>query len=224
MLMLLSSIEYISFDCYGTLTNFQIGKLTKKLFADRIPENLMSEFLIDYSAFRFDEVLGAWKPYYDVLQDALARTCNKWTIDFTKEDAEVIYEMVPTWGAHFEVPGALEKIATVLPLVILSNAADEQIQNNVNKLGVSFHSVLTAEQAGAYKPRLQAFEYMFDSLNSKPEHFLHVSSSLRYDLMSAHDLKISTRVFVDRGHGPGCPAFEYYEIKDLWGLPALLGV
>jgi hypothetical protein len=29
---------------------------------------------------------------------------------------------------------------------------------------------------------------------------------------------------VDRWHGPGCPAFEYYEIKDLWGLPTLLGV
>ena len=59
MPMLWSSIEYISFDCYGTLTNFQIGKLTTKLFADRVPENLISEFLIDYSAFRFDEVLWA---------------------------------------------------------------------------------------------------------------------------------------------------------------------
>jgi 2-haloacid dehalogenase len=65
--------------------------------------------------------------------------------------------------------------------------------------------VLTAEQARAYKPRLQAFEYMFDTLGCGPEHFAHVSSSLRYDLMSAHDLRIGRRVFVDAGTGPAIP-------------------
>ena len=118
----------------------------------------------------------------------------------------------------------MTRIASVLPLVILSNAANEQIQSNIDKLGAPVHAVFTAEQAQAYKPRFQAFEYMFDSLNSSPENFLHVSSSIRYDLISAHDLNICLRVFVDRGHGPGCPAFGYHEINDLNGLPSLLGL
>ena len=75
--------------------------------------------------------------------------------------------------------------------MILSNASDNQIQSNVEKLGAPCHAVLTAEQAQAYKPRFRAFEYMFDTLGCGPEHFLHVSSSLRYDLMSAHDLRIA---------------------------------
>ena len=58
-------------------------------------------------------------------------------------------------------------------------------RRNVAKLGAPFHRVYTAQQAQAYKPRLQAFEFMFDSLGCNPEDVLHVSSSLRYDLMSA---------------------------------------
>ena len=84
--------------------------------------------------------------------------------------------------------------------------------------------MLTAEQAQAYKPRLQAFEYMFDTLGCGPEHVAHVSSSLRYDLVSAHDLRIGQRIYVERGHGPGNPAYGYTEIADLSGLPAALGL
>ena len=53
---------------------------------------------------------------------------------------------------------------------------------------------------------------------------MHCSSSLRYDLMSAYDLKIGQRVFVNRGHEPGIPAYGYREIKDIGGLPGLLGL
>jgi 2-haloacid dehalogenase len=222
--MLPSTIRYVSFDCYGTLTDFRIGQLTRSLYAGRVGETAMAAFIEDFTAYRFDEVLGAWKPYPEVLHDALARTCRKWNLDFSAEDAARIVEAVPSWGPHPDVPAALAKVATALPLVILSNAADNQIQSNVDKLGAPCHAVLTTEQAQAYKPRLRAFEYMFDTLSCGPEHFLHVSSSLRYDLMSAHDLRIAARVFVNRGHGPGNPAYGYHEISDLGGLPALVGL
>ncbi|MEQ9335463.1 haloacid dehalogenase type II [Thalassobaculum sp.] len=219
-----SSIRYVSFDCYGTLTNFQVGDLTRGRLADRVPTDRMPAFLEDFTAYRFDEVLGAWKPYAEVLHRALERVCNRWAVTFRPADAQAIVDAVPGWGPHADVPAALAKVAEKLPLVILSNAADAQIQSNVAKLGAPFHAVLTAEQAQAYKPRLQAFEYMFDTLGCGPEHFMHVSSSLRYDLMSASDLRIGRRVFVERGHGPGNPAYGYQEIADLGGLPGLLGL
>lgn len=217
-------IRYVSFDCYGTLTNFRVGELTRTLIADRVPADRIPAFLEDFTAYRFDEVLGAWKPYADVLHDALARTCRRWAIAFEPADARAIYDAVPTWGPHADVPAPLAKVAEKLPLVILSNAADAQIQSNVDRLGAPVHAVFTAEQAQAYKPRLQAFEYMFDTLGCGPEYFMHVSSSLRYDLMSASDLGIGRRVFVERGHGPGNPAYGYQAIADLGGLPGLLGL
>jgi 2-haloacid dehalogenase len=203
--MSLLPIRYVSFDCYGTLIDFRVGDVARYRLADQVPPDRMAGFLEDFTAYRFDEALGAWKPYPEVLHDSLERTCRRWDIAFDPADAQAIVEAVPSWGPHPDVPAALAKLAEVLPLVILSNAADNQIWSNVDKLGAPFHAVLTAEQAQVYKPRLRAFEFMFDTLGCGPEHFLHVSSSLRYDLMSAHDLRIGQRVFVDRGHGLAIP-------------------
>jgi 2-haloacid dehalogenase len=65
---------------------------------------------------------------------------------------------------------------------------------------------------------------MLDSLGCNPEDVCHVSSSLRYDLMSADDLGIMNKVYVNRGHGPGNVAYRYVEIKDIGGLAAAVGL
>ena len=216
--------KYITFDCYGTLTRFRMGDMGRELFADRISPADMEQFVADFSAYRFDEVLGAWKPYAEVVRNSVIRTCKRWKIEYRDADSETIYAAVPTWGPHPDVPEPLARIAKEIPLVILSNASNDQIHDNVAKLGAPFHAVFTAQQAQAYKPRLQAFEYMLDQLGCGPEDILHVSSSLRYDLMSADDLGVLNKVFVDRGHGPGNPAYRYQQIKDIGGLPAIVGL
>jgi len=216
--------KFISFDCYGTLTRFRMSEMTREIYADRVPAERMDAFIADFSAYRFDEVLGAWKPYADVLKNAVRRTCRKWNLQYLDHEAQRYYDAVPTWGPHADVPAGLARVAKEIPLVILSNASDDQIQRNVAQLGAPFHRVYTAQQAQAYKPRLQAFEYMLDSLNANPEDMLHVSSSLRYDLMSADDLGIKNKVFVNRGHGPGNPAYGYTEIADIGGLPGVVGL
>ncbi|OIQ68606.1 (S)-2-haloacid dehalogenase [mine drainage metagenome] len=216
--------KFITFDCYGTLTRFRMGEMAREMYADRIPAEHMEQFVADFSAYRFDEVLGAWKPYVDVLKNALRRTCRKWKIDYNDAQGQTYYDAVPTWGPHADVPAGLSRIADKIPLVILSNASDDQIQRNVDQLGAPFYRVFTAQQAQAYKPRLQAFEYMLDQLGCAPVDVLHVSSSLRYDLMSADDLGIKNKVFVNRGHGPANPAYNYVEIQDIGGLPGVVGL
>lgn len=216
--------KYITFDCYGTLTAFGMAGVTRQLLADRVPQEKMEDFLDDFESYRIDEVLGAYKPYPQVVNDALARTAKLWGIEHRDDDGRAIYEAVPTWGPHPDVPDALRVLASRYPLVILSNAADEQIHSNVDKLGAPFHAVYTAEQAQAYKPRLQAFEYMLDQLGCGPQDILHVSSSLRYDLIPAHDLRVANKVYVNRGYEPSTPYYGYHEVTDLSGVPPLLGL
>jgi 2-haloacid dehalogenase len=216
--------KFITFDCYGTLTAFGMSAITRELLADRVAAEQMEDFLDDFEAFRGDEVLGAYKPYHQVIGNALARTAKLWGIEHRDSDGKAIYESVPSWGPHPDVPEPLAALAQRYPLVILSNAADEQIQSNVDKLGAPFHAVYTAEQAQAYKPRLQAFEYMLDQLGCGPGDILHVSSSLRYDLMPAHDLRVTNKVYVNRGYEPSTPYYGYHEVPDLAGLPPLLGL
>lgn len=216
--------KFITFDCYGTLTRFQMVEMTRRMFADRVPPERMDAFIRDFASFRLDEVLGAWKPYRDVIVSALMRTARLWNIKATEPEGNAYYEAVPTWGPHPDVPEGLARVAKEFPLVILSNASNDQIQHNVDKLGAPFHAVYTAQMAQAYKPRFQAFEFMFDQLGCRPEDILHVSSSYRYDLMTAHDLRIGKRAFVARNHEPFIPYYGAHEIKDVGGLPGLLGL
>ncbi|WP_027349837.1 haloacid dehalogenase type II [Halotalea alkalilenta] len=217
--------KFITFDCYGTLTNFQMATMTRELFAERIPEPArMERFIRDFSAYRFDEVLGPWKPYVEVVKGALERTCKRWGIDYIDADGQRYYDAVPTWGPHPDVIEGLSKIAGKIPLVIYSNACDDQIMSNVAKLEVPFHKVFTADTFKVYKPRLTAFEAMIDTLGCNPEDLLHVSSSFRYDLMSAHFMGIKDKAFVARSHEPYAPGYGATEIADIRGLPALVGL
>ncbi|HYE48310.1 MAG TPA: haloacid dehalogenase type II [Azospirillaceae bacterium] len=217
--------KYITFDCYGTLTDFRMGPIARSIFADRIAPERMDAFVADFKAYRLDEVLGDWKPFEEVVRNSVERTCRKWGIEYREEEALQIYNAVPTWGPHPDVPEGLSRIAGEIPLVILSNAANDQIHHNVAKLGAPVAHVFTAEQARAYKPRLKAFEYMFDQLGCGPEEAMHVSSSFRYDHMSAHDMGYGACVFVARGHEASLtPRYATHEIRDIGGLAALVGL
>lgn len=216
--------KYITFDCYGTLTRFRLADMTRELFQDQVGPARIGTLINSFAGYRYDEVLGPWQPYEDVLRNALRRTLDNWDIEYQEGQAQAYYRAVPTWGPHPDVPEPLARVAEKIPLVILSNAANEQIQSNVDKLGAPFHRVFTAEQAQAYKPHFRAFEYMLDNLGCNPEDVLHVSSSLRYDLMSAHDLGIKNKVFVNRGHEPSTPYYGYHEIRDISGLPGIVGL
>lgn len=217
--------KYITFDCYGTLTNFQMAPSARRIFADRIAPEQMEAFVEDFRIYRLDEVLGDWKPFSEVVRNSVERTCRKWKLEFREEEAMQIYNAVPTWGPHPDTTEGLLKIAHEIPLVILSNADNDQIHHNVEKLGAPFAHVFTAEQARAYKPRLQAFEYMFDQLGCSPAECMHVSSSFRYDHMSAYDMGYGARVFVNRNHEANLmPHYATHEIKDIRGLAATVGL
>lgn len=216
--------RFITFDCYGTLTNFQMAEKAREIYGPSLEPDRMAPFIRDFAAYRLDEILGDWKPYDQVLVNAVERACKRNGVRFDETQARAFYAAVPTWGPHPDVPEGLARVAKEFPLVVLSNAMDEQIMSNVEKLGAPFAHVFTAQQASAYKPRFKAFEYMFDQLGCGPEDILHCSSSFRYDLMSAHDLGIKNKVWVNRGHEPANPYYGYTEIKDISGLPAVVGL
>jgi 2-haloacid dehalogenase len=216
--------DFISFDCYGTLINFEMGPTAETLFSDRIDAQKMKPFLNTFKALRLDEVLGAWKPFLDVVTNAIQRTCEKHGVEYREGDGQALYDAVPTWRPHPNVVEVLETIAPHYPLVILSNSMVDLIPSSVAHLKAPFHAVYTAEEAQAYKPRAQAFEYMFDQLGSAPDRMVHCSSSFRYDLMTADDLGFMAKAFIDRGHEPTSTNYGVSCLSDVRQLPALLGL
>lgn len=212
--------KFVTFDCYGTLTSFQISDATKRALSGRLPADA-EPFLDTFEAYRIDEVMGDWKPYREIIRSALRRAMARHRMSYDETAADEIFDAIRTWGPHPDVPGGLARLAERYPLVILSNAADDEIVHNVAQLGAPFHAVFTAQQAQAYKPRLAAFEYMLDQLNCGVDDIVHVSASLRYDLMPAHDLGIRNKVYVNRGYEPSTPYYGYREITTIAELPDL---
>ncbi|WP_337010323.1 haloacid dehalogenase type II [Pantoea sp. AS142] len=222
--MALFKPKFITFDCYGTLIRFDMSGAAQRCFSDRVDPDAMLAFTTDFSRYRLDEVLGAWKPYYDVVSNAIQRTCNKWGVKWDKADSDFIYTDCARWGPHPDVPAGLAKVAEEFPLVLLTNSMKDLIPHHEPRLGAPIYLTITAEEAGAYKPQMKGFEYMLETLGCGPEEILHVSSSFRYDLMTAHDLGIKNKVWVNRGHEPANPYYQYTEIKDIGGLPGVVGL
>ena len=216
--------KFISFDCYGTMINFEMGPTAKGLFEDRVPSNRMPAFLDSFRAYRLDEVIGEWKPFFDVVENSIHRACKAHGVEYRASDAIALYNAVPAFQPHPNMVEVLEAIAPHIPLVILSNSMVDLIPHSVAHLKAPFHAVYTAEEARAYKPRLQAFEYMFDQLGCGPEQMMHCSSSLRYDLMSASDLGFMAKAFIDRGHEPSSDQYGVNRLTDIRQLPGLLGL
>ncbi|ARF50223.1 haloacid dehalogenase type II [Pantoea stewartii] len=216
--------KFISFDCYGTLINFEMGPTAKGIYADRVSEAHMATFLAHFRFYRLDEVLGAWKPFYQVIENALQRACHAHGVVYQESDAQTFYAAVASWQPHPHVVETLTTIAQHIPLVILSNSMIDLIPHSVTRLGAPFHAVYTAEEAQAYKPRARIFEYMFDQLGCGPEQMMHCSSSFRYDLMTACDLGFMARAFIDRGHEPAIDGYGVNRLTDFRQLPGLLGL
>ncbi len=216
--------KFVTFDCYGTLIYFEMAPAARRVYGARLTPAAMDGFCEDFSAFRLDEVLGAWKPYPEVVHNAVERACKRWKIRFDPADAQRIVDEIPGWGPHPDVPAGLARVAREIPLVALSNSMTDLIPHAIARLGAPFHAAYTAQDAQAYKPRMRAFEYMLDMLGCGPGDILHCSSSFRYDLMTAHDMHITHKVFVNRGHEPPNPYYGYHEIRTIDALPGLIGL
>lgn len=217
--------EFVTFDCYGTLINFEIAAVTRRLLGDQVTQEEFDAFIPIFRAYRYDQVCGdSYYDYEQVLEDAFTRTCRRWKLSVPEGSGKAFGDAVRSWGPHADVPDPLKRLAAGFPLVILSNADDSFLNISVPRLGADFHAVYTAEQAGAYKPRYQAFEYMIDTLGVAPDKILHVSSHTRYDIMPATDLGITNTVLLDRGYDPPSPSYGYVRVESLDELNTLLGL
>ncbi len=214
--------KYVTFDCHGTLINFQMAEAARDLFGHLLDGPSMDEFIRNFQAYRIDEVLQDWKPYADVVHNALERTCRRNKVASGPRRRN-IYNRVPTWGRIRMCRGP-SQTSQGNPLVILTNSHGGPIPSNVAKLGAPFHAVYTAEEAGAYNPTSKAFEYMFDMLGCGPEDITHVSSSFRHDLISAYDLGIKSKVWSTAATSRPIRIMNTPRSSDISQLPGVFGL
>ena len=215
---------WITFDCYDTLVEFPMDRVTREILGARADAIDSDEFLAAFEALRYDTTTSRpYRLYRDVLRNTLAQSMGEYGLPYQDADGDALLAAVPTWGPYPDVPPALERLRQEYKLAIITNSDDDIMARNVTNIGVPIDRVITAEQAGAYKPSPVIFAYALRALGCESDAILHVAQGFEYDIVPAHALGW-TRVWINRYGKTGDPAYgPYHELPNLAGLPALVG-
>jgi 2-haloacid dehalogenase len=215
--------KWLTFDAYGTLIDFDLDSVILRELGERLEGVDVDEFLQACARDRFEEVLGEYRPYRDVLRSSLKRTMDRYGISYRESDGDALVAAVPTFGPFPDVPPVLERLREHCKLAIISNTEDDLIAGNMARLGAEIDRVITAEQAGAYKPSLDAFRFMLRELGCEEDEIVHIAQGFDYDIVPAAELGWR-RIWINRRAIPGDPAYgPYVELPDLTGVPNVLG-
>ena len=76
--------KYVTFDCHGTLIDFQMAGAAKDIFGHLFDDLQMAEFIKNFQAYRIDEVLRDWQPYADVVHNALETAVRRALLERSK--------------------------------------------------------------------------------------------------------------------------------------------
>jgi 2-haloacid dehalogenase len=201
----LNAFEVLTFDCYGTLINWEAGLLDalrpvlKAHGASLEEERLLELYGTHESAIE----AGPYRRYREVLGSVLRAIGAE--LGFEPDEAEVrrFAGSVGLWPPFPDSPAALAQLSRRFRLAVMTNCDDDLFEDSRRQLGIQFDEVVTAEQAGAYKPDHRVFELALERIGVPRERVLHVAQSLYHDHLPAKQLGLST-IWVDRRRGrPG---------------------
>lgn len=207
-----NAYDVLSFDCYGTLIDWERGILDamRPLLARHSVSLSDDDLLESYASIEEALEKEEYQRYRELLGNVVRGFGERYGFVPSDVDVTALPESVKDWPAFPDTADALAKLATRYDLVILSNIDDDLFAGSLPKLGVTFRDVITAQRAGSYKPSLNNFRLLRERIGGDTSRLLHVAQSLFHDIAPAKAMGLST-VWVNRrhdrpGHGATPPA------------------
>jgi 2-haloacid dehalogenase len=201
----LTSYKALSFDCYGTLIDWEAGiaavlaPWAREQGLDLTDEQLLLAYA-DHEAAVERETPTALYP--DVLATAFVRTGDTLGRPVSDEWAQRLGGSVPDWPAFPDSADALARLATHYQLIILSNVHRDGFAGSNQRLHGDFAAIITAEDVGAYKPadnHFRALDATLPQLGVDRSELLHVAQSLFHDHVPAKREGLPS-VWINRRH------------------------
>jgi len=200
----LRDYEVLSFDCYGTLIDWESGiwtALQPMLLANDMPVG-RPEVLAEFG--RIEAAHEAGTPslrYSDLLALVHRDLARSFGLESNDDMDRAFGTSVPDWPEFADSPGALDFLGEKFRLVILSNVDRDSFAGSNARLEVTFDAIYTAEDVGSYKPDPANFDYLVAHLDDEfgvaPDSVLHVAQSLYHDHAPAKAAGLDT-VWIDR--------------------------
>jgi len=228
----LSNFKVLTFDCYGTLIDWESGMVAALApLTDRLPHTpARNEILEAHGRLEASQQLYTpAKPYRELLAIVYKRLAEEWGLSVSWQECQTYGHSVGDWPAFEDTVEALRYLKQHFRLVILSNVDNESFTHSNARLGAAFDAIYTAEDVGSYKPALRNFEYLLEQQAQQgysAHEILHVAESLFHDHVPANRLGMTScwihRRHADEGYGATQPpatmprfAFRFESMRDL---------
>lgn len=201
--MQLENKKVLTFDCYGTLIDWEKGIIEAMkpiLMANGIKIS-DDEILIHFGLT--EHVVQSESPgmlYSQVLEEVVHKFGKKYGFNPTKSEAESFGLSIKNWKPFPDTVDGLQKLARFFKIIIVSNIDNTSIAATVPQLGIDFYKIFTAQEIGAYKPDKKVFRYVFEKLSHvgiQKNDILHVAESIFHDHIPAKDLNLDS-VWINR--------------------------
>lgn len=200
---------WLTFDCYGTLIQWDEGLLSavREILSRRAAVPVEpARFIAIYD--QHEHALESEPPHRTfraVAAEALQRTMAEIGLDCAPRDVATLTDGISAMPPFPEVVDALERLKQQgFRLCIISNTDDEIIAGNVAQMGGHIDRIITAEQARAYKPSRAIFAHAHRALAVAKEDVVHICASPHLDLVAARDIGFRC-IWIDRGTGRKAP-------------------
>ena len=197
--------EWVSFDCYGTLVDWEtgiaaaIGEVLDTHGMSRSPAEILSLYADIEPGV---EASQPFLTYRQVLRGVMGAVGARLGFQCTDSELDCLTDSLPNWPVFPEVVDALHELKTRYKLAIISNVDDDLFAGTADAMGVDFDAVVTSGQVGYYKPDLRNFEAASARMGVSRQAWLHVAESLYHDVGPANRLGV-TSVWVNRAGGGG---------------------
>lgn len=192
----------LTFDCYGTLIDWEAGIIAALggLLAAQGVELSDDDVLEAHARHEARIAEGTFRSYREVLVEVGRAVCEEHGLVPSEPALAAFGGSVAAWPAFGDSAAALARLASRYQLGVITNCDDDLFAASNRQLGVTFDPIVTAQQVGSYKPSARNFEAMFERLALPRERILHVAQSLYHDHVPAKQLGLTT-VWVDRRAG-----------------------
>ena len=208
-----SRFEILTFDCYGTLIDWEAGILSalRRILSAHGKKIDDATLLKLYGDFEQRSEQGTFLPYRQVLESVVRQFAAELRFAPTPEEVRSLPDSLSTWKPWPDTVAALRTLKSRYKLAILSNVDNDLFAHTRPELRVDFYEVITAQQAQAYKPSLKLFELALSRINVPAHRVLHVGQSIYHDVIPAQALGLAT-VWVNRPSArPGVGAVKAAE-------------
>lgn len=217
-----SRFQTISFDCYGTLINWEAGILPalRSVLANHVQTLPDAQILELYGEFEF-EAESTYQNYRKVLEAVVRRFGEQFGFQPSALEVRSLHESLQQWPPFDDTVAALKKLHQKYKLAIISNTDDDLFAETQKLLQVKFDYVITAQQAKSYKPSLNNFKLALERIGTGPDRLLHAAQSVYHDVIPGQSMGIAT-VWVNRKSArPGVGAVRKADAKPDLEVPDL---